>query len=72
MSKYDITIRDDQALPQGYRYGAHLSGPGWSGYYVLREDGASLVARVEPVLLPDVTADDLDQAIRESQRAAEG
>lgn len=71
MSSYDITIRDDQDLPQGYRYGAHLSGPGWSGYYVIREDGASVVARLEPdCLIDDVTAEDIDRAIRAAEAAS--
>lgn len=58
MSKYDVTISETQALPAGYRYGAHVSGPGWSGYHIIREsDDARIVARVTPE-----SGDDVDVA----------
>lgn len=70
---YTIKIRDGQTLPDGYRWGAYLSEPGVSGYYVIREsDGESCIARVEPdSLIDDRTAEDIDDAIREACGAEE-
>lgn len=67
--RYDIMIRDDQTLPIGYRYGTHVGGPGWSGYYVIREsDGSSCVARSTPESIEDRTAADFDEAIHDATR----
>ena len=61
---YDLMINDDARLPSGYRYGAHVSGPGWSGYYVIREsDDARCIAGQTPESTEPPTADDIDDAI---------
>lgn len=47
--------------PPGWRWGAHTSGPGWEGYYLLGEDcreGATLLA----VQRPDMNAEDAPTA----------
>lgn len=73
MSKYDVTMSMSQHLTDGYSVGAHVSGPGWSGHYVIREsDGASIVARVTPETLDDVDLDEaFGRAARERVREAE-
>lgn len=43
-----------QDAPPGWRWGAHTSGPGWEGYYLLGVEGASLIA----VQRPDMAAED--------------
>lgn len=71
--RYDITIRETQALPDGYRWGAHVCEPGWSGYYVIREsDDASCVARITPENAEDLSAGEIDDAIRASAEEEEG
>lgn len=71
--RYDITIRETQALPDGYRWGAHVGEPGWSGYYLIREsDDASCVARMTPEEVEDRSAMEIDDAIRASAEEEEG
>jgi hypothetical protein len=49
--KPDIDYPAQAEPPRGYRWGAFVSGPGWSGYYLVRKsDGAHLVANLRPDL----------------------
>lgn len=67
MSVVRLTIPEStHILPRGYHYGAHQSGPGWSGYYVIREsDGASCAGRLSPEAWVQVpTATEIDAAIQ--------
>lgn len=50
----------------GYRYGAHQSGNGWSGYYVIREsDGASCTGKLSPAGHVEApTAEEINEAIK--------
>ena len=61
---FQISTPASLPLPTGYRHGAHVSGEGWSGYYVIRtHDGASCVAAERPDYDEAVTAEALDAAI---------
>lgn len=64
---YDISIPSDATLPEGYRWGAHVSRPGSEGYYVIRErDGAACLAQLRPDYEESPDASELDAAIADA------
>jgi hypothetical protein len=54
MTQPTIRIHESQRLPPGWRWGAHISGPGWSGYWAIRRHDGKAVRTVQTPCLDEM------------------